>query len=87
MIKQQHIIINDYHVSTVYNSYDQYTVTCLILVRHNRVRANTTYHYLSGIPYPVHRARLCATVLPGLAYDPELQIRLMREREVDSFYD
>ena len=43
MIQQQHIFINDYNVSTVYDTDDQYTVTCLILVRHNKVRANTTY--------------------------------------------
>ena len=50
MIKQQHSIINDHNVSTMYDTYDQYTAVCLILVRHNRVRANTTNYYLSGIP-------------------------------------
>ena len=64
MIKQQHIIINDYNVNTVYDTYDQCTVTCLILVRHNRIRANTTYYYLSGIPYPVSLIRY---TVPGYA--------------------
>ena len=64
VIKQQHIIINDYNIDTVYDTYDQCTVTCLILVRHNRIRANTTYYYLSGIPYPVSLIRY---TVPGYA--------------------
>jgi hypothetical protein len=42
VIKHQHIIINDYNVNTVYDTYDQCTVTCLIRVRHNWIRANIT---------------------------------------------
>ena len=57
VVKQEHIIINDYNVNTVYDTYDQCTVTCLIRVRHNRIRANITYYYLSGIPYPVSLIR------------------------------
>ena len=64
VIIEQHIIINDYNVNTVYDTYDQCTVTCLILVRHNRIRANTTYYYLSGTPYPVSLIRY---TLPGYA--------------------
>ena len=63
VIKQQHIIINDYKVNTVYDTYDQCTVTSLLRVRHNRIRANITSYYLSGIPYPVPLLRY---TVPGM---------------------
>jgi hypothetical protein len=57
-INLEHIIINDYNVDTAYDTYHHDTVTCLILIRHNGVRANITYNrYLTGIPYPVSLIR------------------------------
>jgi hypothetical protein len=92
-INHEHIIINDYNVDTAYDTYHHDTVICLVLIRHNRVRANITYNrYLTGIPYPVSLIRylvsgICAT-LP-VVFDHSMGLRNMftfHDKLISDFY-